>query len=211
LREQQPPFEVVVVDGGSTDGTLVIACQMAESVSFPLALLASPQPGRADQMNWGASHTQADLLLFLHADSHLPPNGLEQIRSAMHNPEIVGGHFSVQLDDSQYPYPLITWGINTRSRLTGIFTGDMGIFIRRQAFLRLGGYPDQPLMEDLELSRQMSRLGRIAFLRDRVVTSSRRWQKRGPWLTVALMQILRTSYWCGVPARTLAQWYRAVR
>ncbi|MDX2272432.1 MAG: TIGR04283 family arsenosugar biosynthesis glycosyltransferase [Cyanobacteriota bacterium] len=211
LQPQAPPFHVLVVDGGSSDATLSIAQDWRNRLNYPLWVGLAPQRGRAAQMNWGSQQTDAEILLFLHADSHLPPQALSAIQAVMLSPEVVGGRFHVRLDSSDWPYPLISWGINSRSRLTGMFTGDMGIFIRRTAFQQLGGYPIQPLMEDLELAGRMGKLGKKVFLPEMIITSSRRWQQKGPWKTVALMQILRASYRLGIPASQLAQWYQTVR
>jgi rSAM/selenodomain-associated transferase 2 len=211
LQIQSHPFEVVVADGGSTDLTITQATALQTSLGYPLATGRSPYRGRAAQMNWGAAQTHAEVLLFLHADSVLPPQGLDQIRLALEDATVVGGRFRVQLDSCQWPYPFITWGINTRSRLTGAFTGDMGIFLRRAAFETLGGYSLQPLMEDLDLADRMGQLGRKVFLPGRMLTSCRRWQKQGPWRTVALMQLLRAGYRLGISPQILARWYDTVR
>ncbi len=209
LERQSPPFEVIVVDGGSTDQTLAIAA--ATEISYPLRLERSPQPGRAYQMNWGSQHTEADILLFLHADSRLPPEGLQTIRTVMTDTTFVGGRFKVKLDSAQWPYPLISWGINTRSQITGYFTGDMGLFIRRSYFNYLEGYRHYSLMEDLDLSGRMKAIGRLAFLPDPMITSSRRFQTYGPWRTIGLMQVLRVAYRLGVHPEVLARWYRLGR
>ncbi len=157
-------------------------------------------------MNWGAQQSEADVVLFLHADSLLPPLGLAAIRLGIGSR--LGGRFRVQLDDDRWPYSLISWGINTRSQITGAFTGDMGIFIRRDYFQQIGGFPDWPLMEDLAIA---NRLPNACFLPQTIVTSSRRWQQQGPWRTIALMQILRLAFRLGVSPQRLQQWYRSVR
>lgn len=204
LVAQAPPFSVTVVDAGSTDATVAIATQFA--AQLPLTILHSPERGRAAQMNWGAAHTQAPLLLFLHADSLLPATGLAEIRNYIGN--AVGGRFRVRLDVSEWPYPLISWGINTRSQITGAFTGDMGIFVRRDHFEAIAGFPDLPLMEDLAIA---SKLPGAVFLPSAIVTSSRRWRQGGVWRTIALMQVLRLGYRLGVAPSRLQQWYRSVR
>ena len=215
LQAQEPPYEVIVTDGGSTDGTVAIVrgCQFSssEGQDSPIRVLQAPHRSRASQMNFAAGQTRSDILLFLHADSRLPVGGLQAVRRAMAVPEVVGGRFAVRLDRQGFPYNAIQWGMNLRTRLTGTFTGDMGIFVRRSLFEELGGYPEQPLMEDFELSRRMKRRGNVAHLQQQIVTSSRRWQQYGPWRTVALMQAIRLGYQCGVPPNQLANWYRVVR
>lgn len=215
LQGQTPPFEIIVADGGSTDRTQAIAFSQRVSSSagdtVPIQVLQSPYRARALQMNFGAQQTRANILLFLHADSLLPEKALQAVRQAMLSPQTVGGRFSVDLDRPGWPYNAISWGINVRSRITGMFTGDMGIFVRRSLFEQLGGYPDQPLMEDFELSRQLQKLGSVAYLPNRIVTSSRRWQQDGPWKTVALMQMIRAGYQAGISSEQLARWYRTIR
>ncbi|MEO0801790.1 MAG: TIGR04283 family arsenosugar biosynthesis glycosyltransferase [Cyanobacteria bacterium J06642_2] len=211
FEQQAPPFEVWVVDGGSTDKTLEIATAYRQGCPYHLQVAITPERGRAAQMNWGALQAQAEILLFLHADSRLPIGGLDSVRQALRDSEAIGGRFRVHLDARTWPYSLIAWGINARSRLTGLFTGDMGIFIRRSAFEQLQGYPQQPLLEDLELSMRMQRLGRVVFLAEAIETSSRRWQQGGAWRTVALMQCIRYGYHLGISADRLARWYATVR
>lgn len=211
FERQAAPFAVVVSDGGSVDGTVAIAETYRDRGSYPLQVTVSPERGRAAQMNWGATQTTADILLFLHADSRLPVDGLHAIRDAVADPETIGGRFRVCLDAKTWPYPAIAWGINARSRLTGLFTGDMGIFVRRQTFEALQGYPDQVLLEDLEFSMRMQACGTVAFLDAAIETSSRRWQRGGAWRTVALMQCIRYGYHLGIAPERLVQWYANVR
>ena len=215
LQGQEPPFEVIVTDGRSSDRTLAIAetYQILDSAgnTSPIRTVQAPKRGRASQMNFGAQQAHSDILLFLHADSQLPENGLQAVRQAMANTRVIGGRFAVSLDRQELPYNAIEWGMNARTRLTGCFTGDMGIFVWRSLFEHLGGYPQQPLMEDFEFSRRMQLLGQVAYLPQRIVTSSRRWQQHGPLKTVALMQAIRVGYRCGISADTLARWYRVIR
>ncbi|MGK7911105.1 MAG: TIGR04283 family arsenosugar biosynthesis glycosyltransferase [Synechococcus sp.] len=216
LQGQAPPFEVIVTDGGSSDRTQEIAAAyriLDAAGSFaPIQVVRSPEQGRAQQMNFGAQQANsADILLFLHADSQLPADGLQAVRHAMLGSSAIGGRFAVGLDRQELPYSAIEWGMNARTRLTGCFTGDMGIFVWRSLFEQLGGYPHQPLMEDYELSRRMQQRGQVAYLPQKIVTSSRRWQQHGPLRTVALMQAIRVGYRCGVSAERLANWYHVVR
>jgi len=196
--------EVVIVDGGSTDGTGTI---LAEGRSAWLTC----RPGRARQMNAGAAGCKSDILLFIHADTKVTSNHLLAVRKVMSDEEVVGGRFDVRLSGSPPAFRIIEWFINIRSRLTGISTGDQCQFVRRELFERMGGYPEQPLMEDIEFARHLKRAGRIACLRDKVTTSSRRWEQHGVFRTVLLMWKLRLYYWLGVTPERLAAFYRNAR
>ena len=192
--------EVIVVDGGSADGTAQLAKPLADRV------LVSPR-GRARQMNAGAAAARGDVLLFLHADTRLP----EAADAALHQAVARGaawGRFDVQIDGRPRMLRLVAALMNQRSRLTGIATGDQAIFVRCDLFQRIGGFPDQPLMEDIEISRRLRALARPCCLRQRVVTSGRRWESRGVWRTIFLMWRLRWRYWRGESAQTLAEAYR---
>jgi rSAM/selenodomain-associated transferase 2 len=198
LREQGA--QVIAVDGGSRDGSAAICSEGADIV------LASPR-GRARQMNAGARLATADGVLFLHADTRLPTDALSRVRLALQSH--AWGRFDVAIEGRSRWLPLVAALMNTRSRWSGIATGDQAIFVRRAAFDAVGGFPDQPLMEDIELSRRLRRhAGRGACLRDKVVTSGRRWDERGAWRTIALMWRLRLLYRLGVPAERLAAQYR---
>ena len=192
--------EVIVVDGGSADGTAQLAKPLADRV------LVSPR-GRARQMNTGAAAARSDVLLFLHADTRLP----EAADAVLHEAVARGaawGRFDVQIDGRPRMLRLVAALMNQRSRLTGIATGDQAIFVRCDLFQRIGGFPDQPLMEDIEISRRLRALARPCCLRQRVVTSGRRWESRGVWRTIFLMWRLRWRYWRGESAQTLAEAYR---
>lgn len=192
--------ELVLVDGGSRDGTLARCAGRAEQV------LAGPR-GRARQMNHGATHARGAALLFLHADTRLPPGALAAVQQAL--AQRAWGRFDVRIVGRSAMLPVVAALMNLRSRLSGIATGDQAIFMRREAFDAVGGFPDQPLMEDVELSRRLRRqAGRPACLRVKVVTSGRRWDERGVWRTIWLMWTLRWRYWRGTPADVLARAYR---
>ena len=163
-----PGADVVVVDGGSRDGSLGIAAR------FPGVRVVSSLRGRARQMNRGVAASTGDVLLFLHADALLPAGAADAIEQALRDPRVAYGRFDVTFDDPRPVFRMIAGLMNVRSRLTGICTGDQGIFVRRTAFERLGGYPEIPLMEDVELTRRLKRLGRLASLALRVTTSARR-------------------------------------
>jgi rSAM/selenodomain-associated transferase 2 len=194
--------EVIVVDGGSQDGTPALAAPLADRV------LSAPR-GRARQMNCGAAAASGDALLFLHADTRLPEGAATVVETALRHS--CWGRFDLRLDGRPRMLRVVACLINLRSRLTGIATGDQAMFMERAAFAAAGGFPDQPLMEDIALSRRLKRLGPSACLRERVVTSGRRWEGQGLWRTILLMWSLRFDYWRGVPAEVLAARYRAPR
>ena len=201
LVVREPAAEVLVVDGGSEDdGRAVVA--RTPSVRW----LFAPR-GRARQMNAGARAAGGDVLLFLHADTRLPDNAGAAILAALTDPEVVGGRFDVRLDSRRPLLWLVGELMNRRSRLTGISTGDQAIFVRRDVFDALGGYPDIPLMEDIELTRRMKRRGRLVALRLRVVTSARKWEREGGVRTIVLMWTLRLLHALGVPPARLHRWY----
>ena len=191
--------EIVVVDGGSRDGTPTLAAPLADRV-------VASERGRARQMNAGAVATRAACLLFLHADTRLPADADRAVLDAVRH-GATWGRFDVRIDGRSRWLPVVAALMNLRSRLSGIATGDQAIFVTREAFARVGGFPDQPLMEDIEISRRLRRIARPACLREKVVTSGRRWDTRGAWPTIVLMWRLRWAYWRGAPAQDLAQRY----
>jgi len=193
--------EVIVVDGGSGDATVVQAQGLADRV------IDSPR-GRATQMNAGAAAARGTRLLFLHADTHLPERAELLVAAALGDEPMAWGRFDVTIAGRSRMFPVIATMMNVRSRLTGIATGDQAMFMTRAAFAAAGGFPDQPLMEDIELSVRLRRLHAPACLRDRVLTSGRRWEQRGVWRTIVLMWRLRLLYAFGVSADRLARWYR---
>ncbi len=197
---QRRGVEVVVVDGGSDDDTLDKARRYATTVCV------SPR-GRARQMNTGAAMARGDVLLFLHADTHLPPDGDRLVTQAIAR-GAVWGRFDVTIQGQSALLPLVAALMNVRSRWTGIATGDQALFVHRAVFQRLGGFPDQPLMEDIELSRRLCQLSRPVCLRAKVTTSGRRWDTRGAWSTILLMWRLRWRYWRGESAEELERQYR---
>ena len=192
--------EVIVVDGGSTDDTVARCRSRADRV------VDAPR-GRARQMNAGAAVAQGAVLLFLHADTQLPPAAERLVLGAVAR-GAVWGRFDVCIAGGSAMFPVIACFMNWRSRLSGIATGDQAIFVRRETLERVGGFPDQPLMEDIELSRRLRAMARPACLHACVQTSGRRWERRGVWPTIVLMWRLRWRYWRGVPADELAKAYR---
>ena len=188
--------EVIVADGGSEDGTPEIARALCDR------LVMAPR-GRALQMNAGADAASGDVLVFLHADTALPPDAPGVIAQAMKNH--VWGRFDVEIEGRHPLLRVIAWSMNLRSRLTGIATGDQAIFVRRDAF---PGFAAIPLMEDIAFSKVMKRRGRPVCLRSRVRTSGRRWEARGVLRTVLLMWRLRLAYALGADPARLAEKYR---
>lgn len=201
--------EIIVSDGGSTDPTVSMVHACCDRV--PSTRLVKGPAGRARQMNAGARASRSDILLFLHADTELPPNAKTAIEAALTDQAVVGGRFDVHFDRPSRWGGMISWFMNRRSRMTGIATGDQAIFVRRQVFEQMGGFPDIPLMEDIAFSRSLKRQGPTAPLTETVTTSFRRWEQNGPLRTILLMWTLRFLYWLGVSPVRLNQWYRAVR
>jgi rSAM/selenodomain-associated transferase 2 len=193
--------EVVVVDGGSADGTPELARPLADRV------IASER-GRARQQNAGAAAAAGGVLLFLHADTRLPDGAdmlvLDGLRAAGRG----WGRFDVRLSGAHPMLRVVERMMGVRSRLTGIATGDQAIFVRRDWFARAGGFPEIPLMEDVSLTATLRGMGRPMCLRERVVTSSRRWEERGVWRTIVLMWRLRLQFALGADPARLAERYR---
>lgn len=199
--ESRADVEFIVVDGGSRDDTVAQCEGLADRV------LHSPA-GRARQMNAGAAAARGRLLLFLHADTTLPPDGLQRLRDLAVQTPPVWGRFDVRIAGRPWMLRVVAAFMNRRSRWTGIATGDQAIFISRDLFDRVGGFPEQPLMEDIEISRRLKRVQPPLCRRERVTTSGRRWEQRGVWRTILLMWALRWRYWRGESAETLARLYR---
>jgi rSAM/selenodomain-associated transferase 2 len=184
--------EIIVVDGGSSDRTLELAQGRCD------LMLRAPR-GRAAQMNAGARVATGDVLVFLHADTRLPPRADQLISNAS-----MWGRFDVEIEGRHPLLKVVACAMNLRSRLTGIATGDQAMFVRRDTF---PGFPEIALMEDIALSRILKRMGRPACLRERAVTSGRRWESRGVLRTIFLMWRLRLLYFLGVSPERLARRY----
>jgi len=192
--------ELIVVDGGSGDGTPALAAARADRV-------LSCTRGRARQMNAGAAASRAEVLLFLHADTLLPEAADAAVLGAVQR-GAVWGRFDVAIGGPPPMLRVVAAMMNLRSRLSGIATGDQALFMTRTAFDAVGGYPDQPLMEDVEITSRLRRRSRPACIRRSILTSARRWQSRGPWRTILLMWRLRLAYWFGASPADLERQYR---
>lgn len=192
--------EVIVVDGGSSDGTATLAQPLADRV-------LTAARGRAVQMNAGAAQARGEILIFLHADCRLPPGADDLIIDGLRRSRRSWGRFDIKIAGRHPMFRVIAAMMNLRSRLTGIATGDQGLFITRSLFDAVGGFPEIALMEDIELSRRLKRYGRPLCLRHRVTTSGRRWEQHGVLRTILLMWALRFAYWLGADPDKLALRY----
>lgn len=193
--------EIVLVDGGSSDGSP----GRLETADF--RVIRAPR-GRARQMNAGAQASHAQYLLFLHADTRLPDAADTHVLAALQRPSGENwGRFDVRIEGRSRILPMVAWFMNHRSRLTGIATGDQSLFMTRAAFKQVGGFPDQPLMEDVEICKRLKQIRSPVCLKHRVTTSGRRWDTHGSWRTIWLMWQLRWAYWRGTPAEQLAERY----
>jgi rSAM/selenodomain-associated transferase 2 len=205
LTEQCAAFdyELLIVDGGSSDRTIAIAGRYGRVIHSARA--------RATQMNTGAAAANGDVFLFLHADTQLPQQALQAIEYALKSPAVVAGAFRMCFDCDRWPYRCVAFATNLRSRLSTIFTGDQADFIRASSFREIGGYPEQPLMEDIEIIKRLRRSGTIVLLPLYVTTSARRHEKAGLLHSVLFMWYLRMLYACGVAPARLQHMYRDVR
>jgi len=193
--------EIVVVDGGSNDGTDEIARKLGAHV-------LATTPSKAEQMNAGAAEARGDVLLFLHADTRLPANFEEKVMAAVSHKEFCAGAFTLGIDCEDWGLRFIERVANWRARFFKMPYGDQALFVSRQLFLEIGGFADYPIMEDFELIRRLKKKGKIAILPESVQTSPRRWQNLGVFKTWFLNQIIIGAYFIGIPPRRLAVWYR---
>lgn len=209
--------EILIVDGGSTDRTGDIAATFrarSEGRGGPgptVRLLTAPR-GRARQMNHGAALSRSEILLFMHADTRFPLTTRQAIEKVLTDQSCAGGWFDVRFDTDHAWARLIARMMNLRARLSGIATGDQGLFIRRSAFESLEGFADIPIMEDIDFTRRAKRLGRMSPVpSEPVVTSFRRWERHGVVRTITLMWMLRFLYWMGMEPDRLSRLYRMAR
>ncbi len=200
--------EIIVVDGGSTDGT---RDWLSHYLPKNGRVIDGPR-GRGNQLNAGARAATGDLLLLLHADTRLPATPVEQITVALAEDEVAGGGFYVRfLEREPWTLRVVEAGINLRTRLFRSPTGDQAIFCRQSAFVAAGGFPQWPIFEDVDLVRRLKRVGRLEIVPLPVATSARRYVAWGVLRTVILMYALRISFWIGVSPFRLHQWFKDVR
>jgi rSAM/selenodomain-associated transferase 2 len=197
---RQRGAEVIVADGGSRDGTVDLARAGADRV------IVAPR-GRATQMNAGAALARGDVLIFLHADTRLPVNADALVDEALKRSGRSWGRFDIAIIGRSALLAIVARTINLRSRLSGIATGDQAMFVRRDVFADIGGFPDIALMEDVALSRTLKRISRPLCIATNVTTSGRRWEQHGVLRTIVLMWRLRLAYFLGAEPATLARRY----
>ena len=193
--------EVIVVDGGSQDNTVDIVQSLGVKV-------ITGYQNRACQMNAGAMNATGDILLFLHADTLLPADFDAMIRTALQQPLNIAGAFALRINAPQTGLRLVEWGVKLRSKWLQMPYGDQGIFITKQIFNSIGGFPELPIMEDFELMRYLKRLGKITFIPVPVTTSPRRWLKKGVLQTTLINQVVIIGYFLGVSPKKIRSWYR---
>lgn len=196
-------YELLIVDGGSTDQTVMIARRFG-------TVLVAPR-GRAKQMNVGASEASGDVFIFLHADTLLPPAAFQAIEQALADPRVVAGAFRICFNCDKLAYRLVAFATNLRSRLRHVYTGDQAYFVRASSFHAIGGFPDIALMEDLAIIKRLRSLGKVALLSHYVTTSARRHEKNGLLRTIFFMWYMRTLYLLGTPPDVLQRKYLDVR
>lgn len=199
---RQRGHQVILCDASSTDKTQQLAQPRVDKI-------ISTEAGRSKQMNAGAKQAQYDILWFVHADTLVPEDADTLILSRLQSASKVWGRFNVQLSGHSWMFRIIERMMNLRSCLSGIATGDQGIFVQKSVFEQLGCYPDIPLMEDISLSKKLKNISRPACIDSALITSSRRWEQHGILRTVLLMWYLRLAYFLGVPSEKLAQRYQA--
>ncbi len=196
--------ELIVSDGGSADETVAIAARHG-------ARVVTGERGRALQLNRGAQAAASDVLVFVHADCVLGPDARDEIVLALQDSETVGGAFSLRIRNASRGLKLIAAASNFRARHLGTPYGDQGLFVRRNAFDQVSGYPELPFMEDVAIVRELGKMGKLVQLNAPITTGRRHWQKLGPLATTLLNWSMVSLYKIGVPAETLAPYYRKLR
>ncbi|MFE0760276.1 TIGR04283 family arsenosugar biosynthesis glycosyltransferase [Streptomyces smyrnaeus] len=201
IRRDFPDCELLVVDGGSSDTTAELAA--------PLATVVHAPPGRGTQMNAGARRCTGDILWFLHADTEIDPTAADQIRTVLTDPRVVGGGLTLRFDRRSPALNYLAHASNARARRLHHVYGDQAMFVRRDVFEELGGFPELPIMEDLEMSRRLHRRGRLALLPATSTASARRLTAHGVWRMIVFMQYLKLLYFAGVSPERIRRRYAA--
>jgi rSAM/selenodomain-associated transferase 2 len=199
LRALAPEAEVIVADGGSSDGTPELAAPYARVIAAPR--------GRARQMNAGAARASGEVLLFLHADTRLPAAAPSAVEAALRDRRVVGGGFALRFDEPGPIYEVMAWSTTMRSRVRRAFTGDQAIFVRAELFRAIGGYADIPLMEDVELCRRLRAAGALRTLTPPVLVSARRHRRHGPLRVLVTGWVYQALYALGMPPFGLHRLY----
>ena len=206
LKAFRPTPEIIVVDGGSNDGTRAWLAQQAGVVVIDAAR------GRGSQQNAGAKVATGELLLFLHGDCVPPTNALASIQQTLLHSQTSGGAFLIRFAEARpRSLGIIAKGINTRTLVTKTATGDQGIFVRRETYDAVGGFANWPLFEDVDFVTRLKQRGTFVILREPITISARRYLAYGPWRTTFLMYALRLGYWLGLPPTKLYGWFQDVR
>lgn len=206
LQASMAKAEIIVVDGGSSDGTR----EWLEAQK-KLLVIASTR-GRGIQLNAGAKAASGEVLLFLHGDCVLSANALTLIQQALLSAQTSGGAFLIRFAETRpHSLAIIAKGINARTLMTKTATGDQGIFVRRSVYDAIGGFADWPLFEDVDFVTRMKRRGKFVILREPITISARRYLANGPWRTTFLMYALRLGYWFGISPARLYHWFQDVR
>ncbi len=197
-------FELIVVDGRSTDRTVEIAEKYATTIMVT-------DRGRAKQMNAGARIAEGEILLFLHADSRLPRDALNKIETALDDRAVVGGALKFHLDDGSFKFKFVSVLSNLRARLSKTYPGDFGLFVRKSAFDKVGGFNEIELMEDIDLCKRLRKVGELVQPDAKIISSPRRMKREGILKTWIHMQIIRFLFFIGIPPTKLIEFYKDVR
>ena len=202
--QQLSPHELIVADGGSHDDTLKIAAKFTQHI------IKGPA-GRALQMNAGAQVATGDLLLFLHADSHIKPDSYQKMLDAMKNPKLIGGAFSLLIQSNKWTLQIINQFANLRAKYLGRAYGDQAFFVKKHVFKKMKGYTEFPICEDLDFYKRLKFFGPVVLLKEAVHTSPRRWTNEGIWFTTIKNILISILFELGFPPRILTKWYEAIR
>ncbi len=199
IMKEQVDLQIIVVDGASKDHTLEVARRYTDQI------IVLDEANLVAQLNTGAEKADGGILLFLHADSRLTKGCLDRIREIP--PHVIGGAFTMQLDGNRFYYRLLSLGGNLYCRLTGTYFGDRGIFVRSSVFRELGGFVSMPIMADVDFSRRMQRLGKCAFLKGPLISSSRKFDREGLLRTLFLIVYAILAFKFGVAPKKIKQKY----